>query len=66
MSNNQTAKIKLKVHPLKKDKAWQLNIVGHHQLEWIPYSCISSYQPATLKIEVECWVLDQKGIKYTI
>lgn len=36
------------------------------QNQWIPTSCIQSWNPKTMAIAIETWILDQKGVKYNV
>lgn len=63
--NNNTAKIKLKQHPFVKDKSYLITLPDGNT-HYIPKSSIFGYTPATLIIEVETWLLTEKGIPFKI
>lgn len=57
------AKLKLIDLPTKKPEAWKIDIENQGAF-WIPYSCITAYDPNTKMITVKSWILKEKGIKY--
>jgi hypothetical protein len=63
--NNQTAPIKLKTQPFKKDKAWQITPATTTPF-WVPFSVVNAYNPVTMIIRIETWWLNKNNIKYTL
>jgi hypothetical protein len=67
--SNQTFNVitvKLKVKPIQKTKAWLLTFADNGKSDWFPYSTITSYNPATLEINIQKWILQQKEIKFKV
>ncbi len=59
-----SAKLTLDVQPAKTEKAWMITVSG--KVHWIPYTFVKEYNPATKEIQIDVFILDQKGIKYRI
>lgn len=59
------AKFKLITDPIKTSKAWLCNIEGVGS-NWIPFTFIKAWSPATKEIKIDTFILRQKGIKYKL
>lgn len=60
-----SAKLKLTAFPLKGERAWRIDVKDQGQ-HYIPYKCILGWDPATMEIKVETWMLKQKNIKFKL
>lgn len=60
-----SAKLILTVKPTKTVKAWLIDIKDQGQF-WIPFTFIAGFNPVSMQIEIDTWILDQKGIKYKV
>lgn len=65
MAKTNSAKLTLELQPEKKTKAWNIKIVDQGYY-WVPFSCIKGYNPVTLEITIETWILKQKSIKFKV
>lgn len=63
---NTIAKMELQYEPTKGTRAWLCKFVDHPIEVWLPYSTITAWQPATKQMNVQAWILKQKGIKYKV
>lgn len=60
-----TAKVTIKELGEKRLKAWFIKF-GDAPGEWVPFSVIKSYLPATKTITIATWWLKHRGIPFKI
>lgn len=64
---NNTAKLTVTESPVKTDKAWLIKLNDQAEPEyWIPKFYIAGYKPWIKEIEIETFILIDKGIKFKV